>query len=74
MLGRHKYNRGKNMNNNQSPYQHANSPIQWYDFVLCLGMELAWGDSENVMEVLSVRRSNRQYFRNLQNQIGGTTC
>ena len=62
------------MNNNQSPYQHANSPIQWYDFVLCLGMELAWGDSENVMEVLSVRRSNRQYFRNLQNQIGGSTC
>ena len=59
------------MSNNQSPYQHANSPIQWYDFVLCLGMELAWGDPENVHEVLSVRRSNPDYFRNLQNVIGG---
>ena len=62
------------MSNNQSPYQSPNSPIQWYDFVLCLGMELAWGDSENVYEVLSVRRSNPEYFRNLQNEIGGNTC
>ena len=54
--------------------RYANSRTQGYDYILVLAMELAWGDSENVMEVLSVRRSNRQYFRNLQNQIGGTTC
>ena len=47
----------------------ANSPVQWYDFVLSLSMELAWGNPENVMEVLSVRRSNQEYFRNR-----GATC
>ena len=59
------------MNNNQSPLTLANSPTQWYDFILPLAMELAWGDSENVYEVLSVRRSNPEYFRNLQE---GETC
>tara|TARA_Y100000034_G_scaffold31820_1_gene38898 strand:- start:186 stop:293 length:108 start_codon:yes stop_codon:yes gene_type:complete len=34
-------------------------------------MELAWGDAENVYEVLSVRRSNPEYFTNLQNNLGG---
>ena len=52
------------MNNNQSPLTLANSPTQWYDFILPLAMELAWGNPENVYEILSVRRSNQEYFRN----------
>jgi len=49
--------------------RYANSPHQWYDFVLPLAMELAWGDSENVYEILSVRRSNTEYFRNLNGGV-----
>ena len=49
--------------------RYANSPTQGYDFILVLAMELAWGNPENVMEVLSVRRSNQEYFRNR-----GNTC
>ena len=49
--------------------RYANSRTQGYDYILVLAMELAWGDAENVMEVLSVRRSNRRYFRNR-----GATC
>ena len=52
------------MTQNQSPLTLANSPTQWYDFVLPLAMELAWGNPENVYEILSVRRSNQEYFRN----------
>jgi len=52
------------MNNNHVPTTYANSPVQWYDYALSMGMELAWGNPENVMEVLSVRRSNQEYFRN----------
>ena len=51
--------------------RYANSRNQGYDYILVLAMELAWGNSENVMEVLSVRRSNRSHFTNLQNNLGG---
>ena len=48
------------------PTNNLNSSVQWYDFVMCLGMELAWGNPENVYEILSVRRSNPEYFNLLQ--------
>ena len=41
---------------------YATSPVQWYDYALSMGMELAWGNPENVYEILSVRRSNPEYF------------
>ncbi len=44
--------------------RYANSRNQGYDYILVLAMELAWGNPENVYEVLSVRRSNPEYFRN----------
>jgi hypothetical protein len=50
------------MIDNNRPTTFANSPVQWYDYVLSLAMELEWGDPENVYEVWSVWDSNPEYY------------